>query len=129
MGLDGLVVHEVVQAPKARTGDKVAVLSPSFAAPGFAPAVHEQAMRRLAEVTGLVPVEYPTTRMLGALEMTWLVSSVDLARLHGTPTSKGGLRFSASTKEGTQDQWSPYRAQPGRVAAEDRGAAGGAGGR
>jgi muramoyltetrapeptide carboxypeptidase LdcA involved in peptidoglycan recycling len=44
----------------------VAVLSPSFAAPGFAPEVHEQALRRLREVTGLVPVEYPTTRRLGA---------------------------------------------------------------
>jgi muramoyltetrapeptide carboxypeptidase LdcA involved in peptidoglycan recycling len=52
--------------PKARPGDRVAVVSPSFAAPGAAPAVHEQAMRRLAEVTGLVPVEYPTTRRLGA---------------------------------------------------------------
>jgi muramoyltetrapeptide carboxypeptidase LdcA involved in peptidoglycan recycling len=52
--------------PKAATGDKVAVLSPSFAAPGVAPEVHEQAMERLAEVTGLVPVEYPTTRRLGA---------------------------------------------------------------
>lgn len=52
--------------PKARPGDKVAILSPSFAAPGFAPAVHEQAMARLADLTGLVPVEYPTTRELGA---------------------------------------------------------------
>jgi muramoyltetrapeptide carboxypeptidase LdcA involved in peptidoglycan recycling len=51
---------------KAAPGDKVAVLSPSFAAPGFAPEVHEQAMKRLAEVTGLEPVEYPTTRRLGA---------------------------------------------------------------
>ena len=42
------------------------MLSPSFAAPGFAPEVHEQAMRRLTEVTGLVPVEYPTTRRLDA---------------------------------------------------------------
>ena len=42
------------------------MLSPSFAAPGAAPAVHEQAMLRLAELTGLVPVEYPTTRRLGA---------------------------------------------------------------
>ena len=47
-------------------GDKVAVLSPSFAAPAVAPAIHEQAMERLAAVTGLVPVEYPTTRKLGA---------------------------------------------------------------
>ncbi|MCZ2813646.1 LD-carboxypeptidase [Modestobacter sp. VKM Ac-2979] len=58
--------HEVVQPPKARAGDRIAVLSPSFAAPGVYPAVHEQGMRRLAEVTGLVPVEYPTTRQVGA---------------------------------------------------------------
>lgn len=51
---------------KARAGDKVAVVSPSFAAPGFAPAIHEQAMRRLGEVTGLVPVEYASTRRSGA---------------------------------------------------------------
>ncbi len=44
----------------------MAVLSPSFAAPGFAPEVHEQAMRRLREATGLIPVEYPTTRRLDA---------------------------------------------------------------
>lgn len=56
----------LVHPPKARPGDRVAVLSPSWAAPGFAPEVHEQAMRRLEELTGLVPVEYPTTRMLGA---------------------------------------------------------------
>ena len=55
-----------VVPPKAAPGDKVAILSPSFAAPGFAPEVHEQAMRRLPELTGLVPVEYPTTRRLGA---------------------------------------------------------------
>lgn len=52
--------------PKARPGDKVAVVSPSFAAPAVAPAVHEQALERLAALTGLVPVEYPTTRRLGA---------------------------------------------------------------
>jgi muramoyltetrapeptide carboxypeptidase LdcA involved in peptidoglycan recycling len=31
-----------------------------------AAAIHEQALRRLAQATGLVPVEYPTTRLLGA---------------------------------------------------------------
>ena len=56
----------VIQPPKAKPGDRIAVVSPSFAAPGAFPAVHEQAMRRLAEVTGLVPVEYPTTRRLDA---------------------------------------------------------------
>jgi muramoyltetrapeptide carboxypeptidase LdcA involved in peptidoglycan recycling len=52
--------------PKAKPGDKVAVLSPSFAAPAVAPAIHEQAMERLVSITGLVPVEYPTTRKLDA---------------------------------------------------------------
>ncbi|GAB3798510.1 LD-carboxypeptidase [Humibacter antri] len=52
--------------PKATPGDRVAVLSPAFAAPAVSAAVHEQAMRRLTESTGLIPVEYPTTRQLGA---------------------------------------------------------------
>ena len=56
----------LVRPPKARPGDRIAVLSPSLAAPGFAPEVHEQALTRLADITGLVPVEYPTTRQLGA---------------------------------------------------------------
>ena len=60
------VTTTLLHPPKAVPGDKVAVLSPSFAAPGIAPEVHEQAMTRLVELTGLVPVEYPTTRRLGA---------------------------------------------------------------
>ena len=52
--------------PKARPGDRVAILSPAFAAPAVSPALHEQAMRRLTELTGLIPVEYPTTRQLDA---------------------------------------------------------------
>ena len=56
----------LVHPPKARPGDRIAVVSPSFAAAGAYPAVHEQAMRRLTEVTGLVPVEYQTTRTVGA---------------------------------------------------------------
>ena len=61
-------MHKPLRRPvKAIPGDKVAVLSPSFAAPAVAPKVHEQAMRRLEETTGLVPVEYPTTRRLDAL--------------------------------------------------------------
>lgn len=57
---------EFIPVPKAEPGDKIAVLSPSFAAPAVAPAVHDQAMERLASITGLVPVEYPTTRKLGS---------------------------------------------------------------
>ncbi|MER5621645.1 S66 peptidase family protein [Streptosporangium sp. NPDC002544] len=51
---------------KLTAGDRVAVVSPSFAAPGMFPAVHELAMRRLRDEFGLEPVEYPTTRRLSA---------------------------------------------------------------
>ena len=57
---------ELVSPRKAKAGDRVAVLSPSFAAPAIGPAVHEQALERLQAITGLVPVEFPTTRKLGA---------------------------------------------------------------
>lgn len=52
--------------PKAQPGDHVAILSPAFPAPAEGPEVHDQAMRRLQDQTGLVPVEYPTTRQLDA---------------------------------------------------------------
>jgi len=61
-----MTLHTFTHVPKATAGDRVAILSPAFAAPAVSEAVHEQAMRRLTEVTGLVPVEYPTTRQLGA---------------------------------------------------------------
>jgi len=56
----------MLSAPPLVPGDRVAVLSPAFAAPAVAPDLHEQALRRLRAHTGLVPVEYPTTRQLGA---------------------------------------------------------------
>ena len=56
----------MLSAPKLAPGDRVAILSPAFAAPAVAPALHEQALRRLQDLTGLVPVEYPTTRLLEA---------------------------------------------------------------
>jgi muramoyltetrapeptide carboxypeptidase LdcA involved in peptidoglycan recycling len=51
---------------KLSPGDRVAVVSPSYAAPARYPELHEQAMARLRTEFGLVPVEYPTTRQLGA---------------------------------------------------------------
>ena len=44
----------------------MAVLSPSFAAPGMFPKVFELGLERLRSVFELEPVEYPTTRKLGA---------------------------------------------------------------
>jgi muramoyltetrapeptide carboxypeptidase LdcA involved in peptidoglycan recycling len=79
---------ELLRPVKAEAGDRVAVLSPSFAAPAVAPAVHEQAMRRLTEVTGLVPVEYPTTRRLGA---TATDRAADLHAAFGDPEIRAVL--------------------------------------
>ncbi|MEV4637761.1 S66 peptidase family protein [Actinoplanes sp. NPDC049548] len=51
-----------IRPPKLAAGDRVAVLSPSFAAPAEFPALHQRAMQRLRQDFGLVPVEFPTTR-------------------------------------------------------------------
>jgi muramoyltetrapeptide carboxypeptidase LdcA involved in peptidoglycan recycling len=64
--LDDGVYPSLAHPPKARPGDKVAIVSPAFAAPAVAPEVHEQALQRIRDVLGLEPVEYPTTRRLGA---------------------------------------------------------------
>ena len=52
--------------PKAKAGDRVAVLSPSWAAPGVFPDLHEMGMRAQRKDLGLVPVEFPTTRLVDA---------------------------------------------------------------
>ena len=52
--------------PKLQAGDKIAVLSLSFAAPGMFPAEYELGLTRLREVFGLEPVEFPATKKLGA---------------------------------------------------------------
>ncbi|SBT51941.1 S66 family peptidase [Micromonospora auratinigra] len=51
---------------KPKPGDRVAVVSPSAGLPALFPHVHELGLRRLREEFGLEPVEYPTTRQLGA---------------------------------------------------------------
>ena len=51
----------------------------------------------------------------GAIKTAWLVPSVDFDGLHGRATTRGNFRFSASTKEGTRDQWSPFRLTAGEL--------------
>ncbi|MET8355031.1 MULTISPECIES: LD-carboxypeptidase [unclassified Micromonospora] len=80
--------HDPIRPQKARPGDHIAVLSPSFAAAGAYPEVHEQAMRRLADVTGLVPVEYPTTRKVGA---TAAARAADINAAFADPEVRGIL--------------------------------------
>lgn len=66
--------------PKPRPGARVAVVSPSFAAPARYPAVHELAMRRLRDEIGVEPVEYPTTRRLDAAPADRAADLVDAFR-------------------------------------------------
>ncbi|GGU96224.1 LD-carboxypeptidase [Kitasatospora herbaricolor] len=51
---------------KPRPGDRVAVISPAAGLPGILPLPYELGLRRLREEFGLVPVEYPSTRRMGA---------------------------------------------------------------
>lgn len=59
-------MREMIYPPKPRPGDRVAVISPSAGLPARFPAVYELGLRRLRDVLGLEPVEYPTTRAYGA---------------------------------------------------------------
>ncbi|WP_206191306.1 LD-carboxypeptidase, partial [Streptomyces niveiscabiei] len=52
--------------PKPSPGDRVAVVSPSAGLPGLFPRPFDLGLARLREEFGLVPVEYPTTRRMGA---------------------------------------------------------------
>ncbi|MEU8959341.1 S66 peptidase family protein [Streptomyces sp. NPDC048518] len=52
--------------PKPVPGDRVAVLSPAAGLPGLFPLPHELGLARLRTEFGLEPVEYPTTRKMGA---------------------------------------------------------------
>lgn len=51
---------------KPKPGDRVAVVSPSAGLPALFPHVYELGLRRLREEFDLKPVEYPTTRVMGA---------------------------------------------------------------
>lgn len=57
---------EFLKFKKAVEGDKVVVVSPSFAAPGKWPHVYELGLKRLKEVFGLDPMELAVTKKLGA---------------------------------------------------------------
>lgn len=52
--------------PKLQKGDKVAIVSPSFAAPGEWPELYELALGRVRDVFGLEPVEFSATKKVGA---------------------------------------------------------------
>lgn len=57
---------DFINLNKLKKGDKVAILSPSFAAPGKWPQVYELGLKRLREIFELEPVEFPATKKIGA---------------------------------------------------------------
>ena len=76
----------MVILPKLKKGDKVAILSPSFAAPGKWPHIYELGLKRLREIFELEPVEFPATKKLGA---TGEERSADLIAAFEDPSIKG----------------------------------------
>jgi len=55
-----------IKLPKLSKGDQVAVISPSAGLPQIFPWVQDLGLDRMKTIFGLVPVEYPTTRILGS---------------------------------------------------------------
>lgn len=78
---------------KLQKGDKVAILSPSFGAPGVWPYVYELGLQRLREVFELEPVESPTTKKVGASQEERaqdLITAFEDSEIKGVITSIGG---------------------------------------
>ncbi len=76
----------MVQLNKLKQGDRVAILSPSFAAPGMFPHVYELGLKRLRDIFGLEPVAFPATAKLGASKEE---RAADLIAAFEDPTIKG----------------------------------------
>ncbi|MDB9944419.1 LD-carboxypeptidase, partial [bacterium] len=70
---------------KLKKGDKVAIVSPSFAAPAVWPQVHELGLKRIRKVFELEPVEYPATAKLDA---TVEEKAADLVAAYSDPEIK-----------------------------------------
>ena len=59
-------MKQFVKLTKLSKGDQVAIISPSAGLPAIFPLVQDLGLERLRNVFGLTPVEYPTTRTMGA---------------------------------------------------------------
>ena len=82
-----------VKLPKLKKGDNVALLSPSFAAPGRWPHVYELGLQRLREVFELVPVAFGSTCNLQAStsdKAKDLVASFEDPAIRAVITTLGG---------------------------------------
>ncbi|WP_163511901.1 S66 family peptidase [Fodinicola acaciae] len=59
-------MRSFVNPAKVKPGDGISVISPSSGLPAIFPLPHELGLKRLARDFDLTPVEYPTTRIMGA---------------------------------------------------------------
>lgn len=59
-------MRKFLKLPKLLKGDQVAVISPSAGLPAIFPWVHDLGLERLQNIFGLIPTEYPTTRIMNA---------------------------------------------------------------
>jgi len=83
----------MIKLKKLRKGDKAAILSLSFAAPGRWPHVYELGLKRVKEVFELEPVEFPATAKVGATaeERTKdLISAFENEEIKAVISSFGG---------------------------------------
>ena len=83
----------MIKLNKLKKGDKVAILSPSFAAPGRWPHIYELGLTRLKEVFGLEPIEFPTTKKVGASKEDRrkdLIAAFEDKEIKGVISSLGG---------------------------------------
>jgi muramoyltetrapeptide carboxypeptidase LdcA involved in peptidoglycan recycling len=60
------MISQPIYPAKPKPGDRVAIVSPSAGLPERFPRPYELGLTRLRDEFGLIPVEYPTTRKLGA---------------------------------------------------------------
>lgn len=82
-----------VKLNKLKKRDKVAILSPSFAAPGKWPHVYELGLKRLKETFELEPVEFPATKKIGASKeerAADLISAFENKEIKAIITTLGG---------------------------------------
>lgn len=79
--------------PKLTKGDRVAIVSPSFAASAVWPHVHELGLKRIREVFELEPVMYPATAKLDATleeKAADLISAFSDKDIKGVISTLGG---------------------------------------
>lgn len=78
---------------KLKPGDKIAIVSPSFAAPGRWPDVYELSKKRMRDIFKLEPVEFPATKKIGSSKeerISDLIAAFENPEIKAVMASLGG---------------------------------------